>query len=45
MANHQFTPEQIVAKLELARRLEARGATTAEVCRRLEVSELTYLRW
>lgn len=45
MANHRFTPHEIVTKLELAKRLEARGATTAEVCRQLELNELTYLRW
>lgn len=45
MANHQYTPQEIVTKLELAQRLEARGATTADVCRTLQLNELTYLRW
>lgn len=45
MTNPQFSPEAISAKLELARILEADGHGTAEVCRRLQVSELTYLRW
>lgn len=45
MANRTFSSEEIVAKLELARRLEAAGVSMTDVCRRLEVNELTYLRW
>lgn len=45
MSHHQFTPAEITAKLALAQRLEAEGHSTAHVCRRLQVNELTYLRW
>lgn len=45
MPHHHFTPTDIKAKLDLAHRLEAEGRSTAHICRRLEVNELTYLRW
>lgn len=45
MGNHRFSPQEIVAKLRQGRKLEASGCGTAEVCRRLGVNELTYLRW
>ena len=38
-------PEQIVKKLRDADALLSGGATIAEVCRRLEVSEASYHRW
>ena len=38
-------PEQIVRKLREADALLSSGATIADVCIRLEVSEATYHRW
>ncbi len=38
-------PEQIVRKLREADALMSGGATIADACRRLEVSEATYHRW
>ena len=38
-------PEQIVRKLREADALLSSGATIADACRRLEVSEATYHRW
>jgi putative transposase len=38
-------PEQVVRKLREADALLSSGATIADVCIRLEVSEATYHRW
>ena len=38
-------PEQIVRKLREADALLSSGASIADACRRLEVSEATYHRW
>ena len=38
-------PEEIVAKLREAERLQSEGATVAHVCQRLAVSEQTFHRW
>ena len=38
-------PEQIIRKLREADALLSGGATIADACRRLEVSEATYHRW
>lgn len=45
MTHHHFAPAEITGKLVLARMLETEGHSTAHICRRLQVSELTYLRW
>lgn len=45
MKRRRHTPEQIIYKLREADALVARGATNAEVCRSLGVSEATYHRW
>jgi putative transposase len=45
MKRRRHTPEQVIRKLREADRLLAEGKTTAEVARRLEVSENTYHRW
>lgn len=45
MTTHRFSPDEIVAKFLLARQLEAKGAPLAVVCRQLQVTKLTYLRW
>jgi putative transposase len=41
----KHTPEQIVKKLREAEMELAKGATVADVSRRLGVSEQTYYRW
>lgn len=41
----KHTPEQIVVKLEKARRLRDQGMSTAHVCRELGISEPTLSRW
>lgn len=41
----RHTEEQIVRKLREAEALMSGGASVADVCRRLEVSEATYHRW
>ena len=45
MARKRFTAEQIIRKLREAEVLQAKGMKTAEVCRKLEVTEQTYYRW
>jgi len=41
----KHTPEQVIEKLREADVALSQGATIAEVCKRLEVSEQTYHRW
>ena len=38
-------PEEIIGKLREVEIVLAQGASTAEACRRIEVSEQTYYRW
>lgn len=45
MARKRFSPEQIVAKLREAERLQGQGMTVAQVCRRIGVSGQTFFRW
>ena len=45
MKGKKHRPEQIVGKLRRAETRLAEGATVAEVCREMEVSEATYHRW
>ena len=45
MARKRFAAEQIIHKLREAEVELARGQSTAEVCRKLEISEQTYYRW
>ena len=45
MKGKKHTPEQIIRKLRRAETRMAEGATVAEVCREMEVSEATYHRW
>ena len=45
MARRRHTPEQILAKLRDAEVMQADGLNTAEIAKRLEVSEQTYHRW
>ena len=44
-AAKRLSPEQIVAKLRDAERLQGQGATIPQVCKRLGVSEQTFYRW
>ena len=41
----RHTPEQIIAKLREAERMQSDGATIAQVCQQLGVSEQTFHRW
>jgi transposase-like protein len=45
MSRKQYTPEQIISMLREAEVLLSQGVNTAEVCRRLGVSEQSYYRW
>ena len=45
MPGKRYTPEQIVAKLREAERLQGQGLTIPQVCKRLHVSEQTFYRW
>ena len=38
-------PEEIIGKLREAEIVLAQGTSTAEACRRIDVSEQTYYRW
>jgi len=45
MANKGYTAEQIIGKLRQAEILLNQGATVAEVCRKIEVTDVTFYRW
>ena len=45
MPGKRYSPEQIVAKLREAEKLQAQGLTIPAVCKRLHVSEQTFYRW
>jgi transposase-like protein len=45
MARKRHTPEQILAKLRDAEVMQSEGRTTAEIAKKLEVSEQTFHRW
>jgi transposase-like protein len=45
MRGKKYSPEQIVAKLREAEVLQAQGMALAEVCRQLEITDVTYYRW
>jgi transposase-like protein len=40
-----FSPEQIIGKLREAEVLLSKGASVAEVCRRIGVTDVTFYRW
>ena len=44
-AAKRLSPEQIVAKLRDAEKMQGQGATIPQVCKRLGVSEQTFYRW
>ena len=45
MRRKRHSPEQVIAKLRDAEVALSQGATIAEVCKKLEVSEQTFHRW
>jgi len=45
MRRKRHSPEQVIAKLREADVALSQGATVADVCKKLEVSEVTYHRW
>lgn len=45
MPKKVFKPEQIIGKLREVEVYLSQGATIAEACRRIEVTEQTYYRW
>jgi putative transposase len=45
MPKKSNTPEQIIGKLRQAEVLINQGATIAEVCRQIEVTDQTFFRW
>ena len=44
-AAKRLSPEQIVAKLREAERLQGQGATIPQVCKKLGCAEQTFYRW
>lgn len=45
MKRKKHTPDQIIAKLRQAEAERAQGASVEVVCRKLEISTQTYMRW
>ncbi len=45
MRGKKYTAEQIVSKLREADVLVGKGQTVAEVCRHLQIPDVTYYRW
>ena len=45
MKGKKYSAEQIVAKLREAEVLLAKGLALGEVCRQLEITDVTYYRW
>jgi len=45
MGRKHFKPEQIIKKLREAEVLFSNGESVEQVCRRLEISDVTYYRW
>ena len=45
MARKRYTAEQIISKLREAEVVLAKGQTTSQVCKKLEITENTYYRW
>jgi transposase-like protein len=44
-AAKRYSPEQIVAKLREAEKLQGQGMTIPAVCKKLAISDQTYYRW
>ena len=45
MSRKQHTPEQIIGKLREAEVELAKGATVAQACKKIGVTDQTYYRW
>ncbi len=45
MARKRYSAEQIVSKLREADVLIGKGQSVAEVCKQLEITDVTYYRW
>jgi putative transposase len=45
MGRKHFKPEQIIKKLREAEVLFSNGESVEQVCRKLEISNVTYYRW
>jgi len=45
MARKRYSPEEIIGRLREAEVALAEGATVAEVCRKIGVTQVTYYRW
>jgi putative transposase len=45
MKQRRHTPEQVIRKLAEGEKLLNQGDDIAEVCRRLEITQSTWLRW
>ena len=45
MGRKRHTPEEIIGKLREAEIVLAQGGITADACRRIGVTELTFYRW
>ena len=45
MPGRRYTVEQIVAKLREAEKMQGQGASVAQVCKKLGVSDQTFFRW
>ncbi len=45
MPQKQYRPEEIIGKLREAEVLLSQGINVEEVCRKIEVTKMTYYRW
>ena len=45
MKRKRHMPEQVLRKLREAERMQVSGVSVPEICRKLEVSVVTYQRW
>jgi len=45
MSRKRYSAEQVVAKLREADVLLGKGQTVLEVCKQLEITDVTYYRW
>ena len=45
MKGKKYSAEQIVSKLREADVLTSKGQTVADVCRQLQITDVTYYRW
>ena len=45
MPGRRYTVEQIVARLREAEKMQGQGASVAQVCKKIGVSDQTFFRW